>query len=435
MMELHKRVIEIVKENRKSLEELCCSLIDLPTPNPPGDGYEKFVQFLSQWFSQQGLRWEVTYVPQDELPSLLPKECHGPRPFFQVSLEGKENGPIFYLQGHYDTIPPTQGWTRSPFQAEFDGQKVWGLGASDMKGGLASMMMAMKALAHADLPSKGKIIFLATPDEEYASQASVRYLFSKGMISGDFAVVGEFSGVGNVFVGMKGGVWGDLRVRGKAAHGSQPFQGINAFEKLARVMIEIEERFKPGLLMKKSSYAFVPPEYDFSTLMIGGILKGTNIARSTVPDLAGASFDLRTIPEDRDHQLVDDFRNFLMTLKDEDPELEIEVRVASQFPTYTLSEDSQLVQTFRKVITEVIGKAPSLSISCAATEAAFFAQKGIPAIAYGPGIWKMAHAKDEYVLIEDLETASLVYAQAVLLLLSSNSIPKFADGLLPLELK
>jgi acetylornithine deacetylase/succinyl-diaminopimelate desuccinylase-like protein len=185
-------------------------------------------------------------------------------------------------------------------------------------------------------------------------------------------------------------------------------------------MVEIEERFKPGLLTKKSSYRFIPPEYDSPTVMIGGILRGSNIARSAVPDMATASFDLRTIPEDRDHRLVDDFRNFLMSLKEEIPDLDLEMEVASQFPAYAVPEDSPLVQAFRKIITQLTGNAPSLSISCAATEAAFFAQKGIPAVAYGPGAWQTAHAKDEYVLIEDLEVASLVYAQVALSLLSGG---------------
>jgi succinyl-diaminopimelate desuccinylase len=417
-MTLEKEVVEIIKENREALLELCCSLVKIPTSNPPGDGYEKFVNFLSHWFSQEGLNAEVISIPETELSSLLPRECHGPRVFFQASLEGKGAGPTLYLQGHYDTIPPTQDWTKSPFKAEVEGVRIWGLGTSDMKGALASMMIAMKAIARAGGVSKGKVVFLATPDEEYATGANIKYLFSQGKISGDFAVVGEFSGVGNLFVGMKGGIWGDLRIKGRAAHGSQPLRGINALEKLAKVVMAIEENFKPSLRMKKSSHVFIPPEYDSPTVMIGGIFRGSNIARSAVPDIAEASFDLRTIPEDKDGKLVDDLRSFLVSLKSKDPELDIELHVASQFPAYVESEDSPLIQVFQKVISQQIGRPPSLSISCAATEAAFFAQRGIPAIAYGPGIWQTAHGKNEYILIEDLETASLVYAQVALALLS-----------------
>jgi acetylornithine deacetylase/succinyl-diaminopimelate desuccinylase-like protein len=118
--------------------------------------------------------------------------------------------------------------------------------------------------------------------------------------------------------------------------------------------------------------------------------------------------------------LVDEFRNFLISLKAEIPDLDLEVEVASQFPTYAFPEESHLVQAFKRAITELTGNAPSLSISCAATEAAFFAQKGIPAVAYGPGVWQTAHARDEYVLVKDLEIASLVYAQVALLLLSGE---------------
>jgi succinyl-diaminopimelate desuccinylase len=424
-MSLLDAVADIIKANRDEVAQLCSSLINIPTSNPPGDGYEQFVRFLSQWFSKERIKFEIIRVPETELSALLPGDCHGPRIFFEASIGGKKDGPILYLQGHYDTVAPAGNWTKPPFQAETDGEKLWGLGASDMKGGLASMMMAMKVLAGVGGPPVGKVIFLATPDEEFASGANIRYLFARGKISGDFAVVGEFSGVENLFVGMKGGIWGDLKVRGRAAHGSQPLKGVNAFEKLARVMLEIEERFKPALSAKKSAHKFVPPEYDSPTVMIGGILRGSNIARSAVPHSATASFDLRTIPEDRDHILTDDFRDFLITLKERIPDLDLDMEVASQFPTYAVPEDSVLVQTFKKVIRGLTGKAPSLSISCAATEAAFFAQKGIPAVAYGPGAWQTAHAKDECVLVKDLEMASLVYVQAALLLLSNQSSSPF----------
>lgn len=420
-MALEHQIVKHIEQNKADLIDLCCSLVNIPTPNPPGDGYERFVDFLSEWFSREKIPSEITYVPEKELSSLLSKDCFGPRLFFQASLQGREPGPTIYLQGHYDTIPATQDWTRLPFVAKVDGQKLWGLGTSDMKGGLASMMMATKALAHSGAISKGKLVFLVTPDEEFASGANIRYLFSKGKIAGDYAIVGEFSGVSNLFIGMKGGVWGDLKVKGRAAHGSQPYRGINAFEKLARVMVEVEDKFKPKLLMRKSSYRFAPPEYDTPTVMMGGILKGSNTARSAVPDRVSTSFDLRTIPEDQDHKLVTEFRDFLMTLKERISDLDLEMEVASQFPTYAVPEDSPLIYAFKKVITPLIRKPPSLSISCAATEAAFFVKHGIPAVVYGPGIWQTAHAKDEYVLVEDLEMASLVYALVASLLASGGN--------------
>jgi succinyl-diaminopimelate desuccinylase len=278
----------------------------------------------------------------------------------------------------------------------------------------------MKVVGFLHGPPKGRIVFLATPDEEFATRANIGYLFSQGKIAGDFVIVGEFSGTDNVFLGMKGGVWGDLKVRGRAAHASQALNGINAFEKLARVVVKVEEEFKPRLLETKSAYSFTPPEYKSPTAMIGGITRGSNVARSAVPDLATASFDLRTIPEDRDHRLVEDFRNFLDSLKIEIPDLDLEMSVASQFPCYALAEDSPLVQAFKEVVPRVIGKAPSFSISCAATEAAFFARNNIAAVAYGPGTWRNAHAKDEYVLIEGLECAAHVYAGVAARLLSGQ---------------
>lgn len=417
---VQKETIGIRRGERQFVAELCSSLVAIPTPHPPGEGYETLIHFLSRWFGAEGIPYEVISVPEAELPSLLPPEGRGPRFFFQACLEGREPGPTLYFQGHYDTVPPTPDWTRLPFQGEVDEERVWGLGASDMKGGLASMMAAMQALSRAGGPRKGKVVFLATPDEEYASGANIRYLFSQGRIRGDFAVVGEFSGLANLFVGMKGGTWGDLRVRGRAAHGSQPQKGINAFEKLSKVMGAIEGRFKPRLGLQRSAYRFLPPDCPYPTLMVGGIVRGTNAARSVVPDRAEASFDLRTIPEDREHRSVEELRGFLISLQEEDPDLMIEMEVASRFPTYAVPEDARLVRVFRRAVIEVTGQPPALSVSCAATEAAFFVQHGIPAVAYGPGLWERCHAPDEHVRIDDLVTTSAVYGRVADLLLSGG---------------
>lgn len=407
---MQKKLSAYIQEHQPELTELAARLVGFNTANPPGDGYAALVDFAEAWMREAGLETAVVPIPQEELPRLIPAECHGPRLALVARLGGKAKGPTLCLQGHYDTVPPSAGWTFEPHTPTVEGDRLYGLGATDMKGGLAAMMMACKALVRCGTGLAGQVVFVATPDEEYASGANLKYFLEKGLVQADYAVVGEFSGVDNLYVGMKGGTWGDITVRGKSAHGSVPNKGINAFEKLVDVVGALHDEFLPLLSRQATDFSVLDGELPTSTLMLGGVLEGAGTARSMVPTRVKCSFDMRTVPN---HSQAGNERLLLETvdqLRQGDAGLDVEARIASSFPGYVVDPDTEFCRTGIEVIRQVRGEKPSLNICSAALETAFFNQFETPALAYGPGIPKCAHAADEYVMVGDMLQAAKIYA-------------------------
>jgi succinyl-diaminopimelate desuccinylase len=407
---LERRLLDYLDQREDELTRLAMDLVSIPTPNPPGDNYKPLSEFIEAWLGDGGLEVRVEVPPEQILPELLRPEAIGQRYAVLGCLRGSADSPSFCLQGHYDTVPPSRGWETDPYSPKVLDGKLYGLGSTDMKGGLASMMMAARALSESDVNLPGSLYFLATPDEEFPSRAGLAYFLEKGIVDPDYAVVGEPSGIDNIHIGMKGGIWGDIVVRGKAVHGSRPFEGVNAFEKMVGVAGAIRTRLYPALVERTSSYDFQPPEGNRPTLALGGLVSGTNASRATVPDRCTVSFDRRLIPEEDLEEVEAELVSFLERLRQEDNELSLEVTVSSKAPPMVVPGDSELCQVMSRAIGELGGSPPTHTVSCGGFETVLFVNRGVQAVTYGPGVKGCAHASGEHTLVSDLAFAAKVYA-------------------------
>jgi len=279
-------------------------------------------------------------------------------------------------------------------------------------------MMAAKALAQKKLAIRGSLYFLTTPDEEFPSRAGLGYFLEKGIVDADYAVVGEPSGVRNIHVGMKGGIWGDIVVKGRAAHGSQPFAGVNAFEKMVEVASAVRADLMPRLERRVSSYDFHPREGNRATLALGGMVGGTNASRATVPDRCSVSFDRRMIPEETLEEVEKEIVSFLDDLQSKDDELTLEVKVSSKAPSMVVPTDAEICRVMSDVINKVAGAPPTNTVSCGGFETVLFVDRGVQAVTYGPGVEGCAHAAGEHTIVDDLTVTAKVYAITALQLLA-----------------
>jgi succinyl-diaminopimelate desuccinylase len=414
---LERDVLHYLDQHSSELVQLLCSLIAIPTPNPPGDNYQAFCDFAADWLREAGLDVEVVAAPEDAFPDMLRPEAAGQRYAVLGCLKGAADHPAFCLQGHYDTVPASEDWETDPYDPQVVEGKLYGLGSTDMKGGLASMMLAAKALAQQRVPLRGSLCFLTTPDEELPSRVGLAYFLENGIVDADFAVVGEPSGVRNIHIGMKGGIWGDIIVRGRAAHGSQPFVGVNAFEKMVEVASALRSKLMPRLEKRVSSYDFHPREGNRPTLVLGGIVSGTNASRATVPDRCSVSFDRRIIPEESLEEAEQEIVSFLDELQNKDEQLSLEVKVSSKAPSMIVPADAEICGVMSDVIKKVAGGQPTHTVSCGGFETVLFVDRGLQAVTYGPGVEACAHAAGEHTIIGDLAVTAKVYALTALRLL------------------
>ena len=202
-------------------------LIRIPSENPPGD--ESLISdFASERLRALGIQVELV-VPKPKRVNTL------------GVLGGAGGGRNLLYNGHYDTVPAgsLEFWTVDPFDAVVKDGRIYGRGASDMKGSIASMIIAAKALMEAGVRLKGDLLIHLVADEETGSKHGTRHLVDAGYVSPgkvDMAMVGEgsvYKDEINVRTAVRGLQWLKIVTRGNAAHSSRPGEGVNAVLKIA----------------------------------------------------------------------------------------------------------------------------------------------------------------------------------------------------------
>lgn len=400
---LDARVLQYIDDNKNELIAVSSQLVEFKTPNPPGEMQTELAVWAREWLKKSGLQVEL--VPTTGQGAGSPVAAP-----LVLGSAGEPGGKSLCFQGHYDTVRPAAGWVRDPYKPVIEGGRLYGLGASDMKGGIAAMMIAAKALIQSKFSPKGQLFFLFTPDEEYPSGPGIRHILDSNNANYDWVINGEPSGINEIHAAMKGAVWGDITIRGKSAHGSTPLRGVNAFEHFMKFNTVVEKELRPLLKLGKSPYPVTPADHQQSTLVFGGIVKGTNGARSVVPDYFMTSFDIRTQPDAGSVSIIDTLKSLFARYKENNQDISGEVRVSSEMPSYAFDPNSPFLKIITECSKKVTGREPVLTCSSGAMETSLFFSKGISAVAYGPGTWQCAHSPDEFVMIDDIIKAAKVYA-------------------------
>jgi len=389
-------------------------LISVPTVNPPGENYGRMAELLRNELESLGLRVEVHRVPDEVVERHYPWARGHPRYIVIARLSSGRPGPVLHFNGHYDVVPPGQGWSMDPFRPVVRDGKVYGRGASDMKGGIASVIGAVRALLEAGWePARGSLELSFTPDEETGGETGVRYMLEKGLARPSHAVVAEPSTTGRIWIGSRGAVWARVRVHGKQAHGSAPWLGLNAFEAMAEIAVWLRHRYIPRLAERRTDLPMDDPRAASPTLTMGGEVRGgakTNI----VPGFYEFSLDRRTIPGEDPDEVERELREAVERAARETGLLSqgyrVELVVDGKASATTLPPDHPFVEQLAATVKEVLGIEPLRTICIGGLDTRYFQERGVAALTYGPGGAAVAHMPDEYVPISELEGAARVYA-------------------------
>lgn len=366
--------------------ELLQALVRAPSPNPPGD----------EWAVQEVVRSYLATIPGIDVQEV---GVDPRRPILVATLEGTAGpGPSIVLAGHVDTVPIGEGWTRDPFGGEVEAGRLYGRGASDMKAGVAGLLVAMRRLADIRDQWAGKVIAHVVPDEEPGGRLGAQILLDQGFMDVHAAIVAEPSELA-VYRAQKGNVFARVRINGRSAHGSMPAHGDNAISRAARLVVDLEERLAPTLKSRRHSLV------GEATLSVGTIHGGqwTNI----VPDQCLITVDRRLVPGESPETAQRELEGFI----GERGEVGYE-HVGAAFDT---PEDHWLVQSAVEVVTRVRTAVPEIGGLVGSSDARYYATgAGVPTIIIGPGSMSQAHVPDEWVDVHLLGTSVQVYAQLVL---------------------
>jgi succinyl-diaminopimelate desuccinylase len=304
---------------------------------------------------------------------------------------GKDNLPLCFT-GHIDTAPLGLGaWSRDPFAGEIVGDKIYGRGTSDMKGGLAAMAVAALRIARTGRKKAG-IILMITAGEETGSEGA-RYLAAMGDKWGKVGaiVVGEPT-ANYPILAHKGSLWLEARTTGVTAHGSMPNEGVNAIYKAVEVVSKLQR------------YDFAIPPHPLlgePTINVGTISGGLNI--NSVPDQAKIGIDIRTVPRLTNEEVFQNIQSHLGS--------GVELRRVVDVGSVATDPGHDWVQQVFQIMEPLIKERPVPRGVTYFTDAAFLtpAFDNAPTIILGPGEPSQAHKTDEFCYIEKIEEAAQVY--------------------------
>lgn len=355
--------------------ELTRTLIGFDTVNPPG-GEEACARFVGRMLETGG--FSVSY--HAFAPGRTSVIAHSPVP-------NGEGGSIV-LSGHLDTVPlGSAAWHHDPTAADIVDGKIYGRGASDMKAGVAAMVLA--ALAEgADVP----VTLIMSAGEETGCEG-VRFLASRQRLRGPVRalVIGEPT-ANEPLIGHKGTFWLEFEARGRSAHGSQPELGDNAIYKAAEAI---------NRLLAYRFDGVCHPLLGHPSMNVGTILGGTNI--NSVPDRATIGLDIRTIPG-LGHDAL------LAALVDLCGDLG-RFRILADMVGFASDPEEPWIQSVFRLVTPYLDESPvprgATYFTDATTLAAAYGRP--PTIILGPGEPSQAHQTDEYVDIRRIEDALMIY--------------------------
>jgi succinyl-diaminopimelate desuccinylase len=411
------RVLAAVDSLTDEAVAFTSDLIRIPTVNPPGDLYEDCARFIGETLARCG--FEVEYHAAEGRPEHTPAH---PRVNVVGTRRGRALRPLIHLNGHVDVVPAGGGWTMDPFGGDVKDGRIWGRGSSDMKAGIAAAVFAMEAIRRAGIDLHGSVEISGTVDEESGGFAGVAWLAERKRLSADrtdFVIIPEPLGVDRICVGHRGVYWFELETKGRIAHGSMPFQGVNAIEHMSIAIERIRRDLRPRLAARATAMPVMPPGARHSTLNLNGIEGGLPVDGMQTPcvaDRCRAVFDRRFLLEEGFDDAKSEIVALLADVAAGTPDFDYTLRdLMVVHPTQT-PEGSPVVAAIDRALHRVLGKSGGLVISPGTYDQKHFARiAGVPhCVAYGPGILDLAHQPDEYVDIPDLMNATKVIALAVL---------------------
>ncbi|MFQ6089085.1 MAG: M20 family metallopeptidase [Candidatus Methanofastidiosia archaeon] len=402
-----EEILKKIDENKKEVVKYTQDLIKIKTVNPPGECYEDCAKYLFEKLEEISCNPKIISVPSKDFV-VLDIENY-PRLNVLGWYKKETRKPELHLSGHFDVVPPGKRWRVSPFVPKIENGKMYGLGTSDQKGGIASILYLLKILKSLDVELKGNISVSFTPDEETGGYAGLGYLVEKNMIKSDYAIITEPSQPNLIKIGHRGALWLELITRGKTAHGSMAFMGINAFEKMVKVATELKN-LEVKFAKKKSKYPTQFPQEKHPMIMLGGVVGG-GVKTNVVPDECRITVDRRLIPEEKIEDAMNEIEEVLMKLRRDGPELYVKAKKIIEVEATAIEENERIVQSVARNHKKIYRKNANIIISPGFNDSRFLInQAKIPAITYGPGILKMAHMPDEYILIDDLIKTTKVLA-------------------------
>ena len=385
------------KIKEEEITNLAQELIKIPSDETAGE--KEVCEYLESFLKSLGMKVRL----QEVLPN---------RPNIIAEVIGDDVGRSIMFNGHVDTVPigDIKKWSMDPYSAIIKDNKLFGRGSTDMKGSIASMIIAMKFIMNNVKKFNGKIIFTGVMAEETTGLGTQKIVEEN--IKADMALVGEPSDE-KIYRAHKGTMWFNLSTYGKLEHSSESnSESNNAIINMMKLIMEINEISKELETIENNLVGH-------PSINVGLINGGTK--QNMIADSCRISIDRRTLPEEKTDEILDKLRIRLDRLRSLDDRLTFDLEIDTIREAVEVVESEQIVQEVKNALNKVINKNPTISGMKATTDMSILVNQGnIPSVIYGPGFIKQAHTVDEFIEVKRLVESSQVYAEILLNTLTNN---------------
>ncbi|KRF67814.1 succinyl-diaminopimelate desuccinylase [Bacillus sp. Soil768D1] len=387
MTDLHS-IFELIDES-KSVRFLQ-SLIQVNSVNPQGNE-KRVAEVIQTYLKSSNLQVELDDLGND-------------RANLFVTYPNVKSGDRYLVySGHFDTVPTGKvEWEHDPFSGKLIDNKVFGRGATDMKSGVAAMVLALECIERAGVQLTGKLQFVGTAGEEVDGYGAKKVV-EKGQIDKATALVVSEPSENELYTSHKGCLWLEIITYGKTAHGSMPDQGINAITAMNELMNRLhtyEFEYSPHPLL------------GYPTINIGTIEGG--VKTNVVPDQCNLTLDIRTVPGQDNDSILHDIENMIKEISEKSLST-YEIKVINRMDSVSTNEFDDFVklavQTGKNHVN--LDLRPS-GVNYYTDASVYWPHLRIPTIIIGPGNPRLAHQPDEYVEIDKfLESIRYFIALAI----------------------
>ncbi|MEE6209256.1 M20/M25/M40 family metallo-hydrolase [Salarchaeum sp. III] len=398
---------EYVHTHREELVALGLDLLAIDTSNPPGDTRE-IVAEIEEFL--------------DPLPVDVERFAVDPaKPNLLVRVPGESDRTLLY-NGHLDTVPfDDEAWAHDPLGERVD-DRVYGRGATDMKGAVASMLFTIQAFAATDTEPSVDLLFAFVSDEEVGGDAGLPALLENGELNADACVIGEptcEAGRHSVTVADRGSIWLTLEASGESAHGSRPVLGVNAIDRLYNAVETVRERFGTQRLdidpdvepIVEESIEYYSPSmgedaardlFQYPSINLG-ILEGGD-AINSVPQSARAEIDVRLTAGVHTPDVLAGIRECVADCKG------ITIADVSWSVGTAEPPGSPFVEAVASTAADVTGERVFRRSATGGGDAKTLRNAGVSTVEFALGT-DTVHAPDEYVPVDVFVDNAVVYAQ------------------------
>ena len=401
MNDVEKKVLDIISRNRDDAIDFLRQIVSVDSTivNQGERGYEGRVQpIVAERLKKLGCDVDV-FEPDNERLSKYTVDFnkgrhYENRPNVVGKLKGTGNGRSLILSGHIDTVPYfDQQWTFPPLGGVVHGGKMYGRGTIDMKAGLAAMIKAVEAIKEAGVELAGDLIIESVVDEEGGGNGTLACV-DRGYLA-DAAIITEGSGE-QVIVANRGVLNVSITIKGVAAHAANKWTGVNAIEKMMKIIAGLGELERTWLATKTHSLLPSP------TITVGEIQGG--IGATVVPDNCVIKCDVKFLPHDIEQdgsarRIKKEFEDWVQLnasgdewLRDNRPV----IKWYSEVMPYELEPDHPLVLNAVACAEEIQGLTKIAGMA-GGSDARIMQNVGkVPTILYGPK-GEAGHGADENV--------------------------------------